>query len=585
MIDGLVPGMVAVVTSASTPAPRLGATLAAEGVGELRKINGVWVASWGLPQDRPKAHAPLLLTTTVRDDGGRVEPAMIADWLAAGELDRLSRMHPPFAALGETPAGLRLATDLMGFRPLYRCEHDDWKAVSTSARLLWLMRGGGLDRRGVLLQSQLGWQVGSVTPFEGVRALDRGESIELSAGGLRSDFAPVPAPRPGAMRLQDGIDRAASVLREVLDRYLEDTPAPVLQLTGGQDSRIVLSAIPPARRRGITVMTLSVPGAEDVRIAGLIAGRYGMPHLVRGLSDIALLSSEEWFRRVLAAAVWHDCMADPLARAITGWAEESFPQGERLSGLGGEIARGFYYTGWVRPTPISREKSEALAKWRMLANDAVDSDALAVGHREDAQRIAIDQIHAALVDAGPEWFSATDDLYLHRMHRWAGLSESAVTFSRTLVNPMLDHRFIEVARNLSPAVKHRAYFLGRLQMALDEDLAGLPLDGRPPPRVFASPGPIGLARIGALRLRKLARKTRQRLTGSHRPPPGTTILAAKLTEHFRANPGVLEPARETGFLDESWMDGIVGGRVEPSPASLALLMNLLAAGDRPGVRR
>ncbi|NLE99080.1 MAG: hypothetical protein GX596_14000, partial [Propionibacterium sp.] len=122
-------------------------------------VHGVHLATWGLGGDIPRERAPLLLTTTNRSGGARVAPAVIGRWLAEGDLPRLRGMLPPFAALGVTDDALRLSTDGFGFRPVFRAAADGWAAVSTSALLLARLLDSGLDEAGVLLQSQLGWQL------------------------------------------------------------------------------------------------------------------------------------------------------------------------------------------------------------------------------------------------------------------------------------------------------------------------------------------------------------------------------------------------------------------------------------------
>nr|WP_255622821.1 asparagine synthase-related protein [Tessaracoccus sp. OS52] len=440
------------------------------------------------------------------------------------------------------------------------------------------MLGRGLDEQGLLLQSQLGWQLGKLTLFEGVTALGPGESLVLSADGIRLETIPGPDHAPASIALAEGVAVAAHALREMVAIYLDDTDDPTLQLTGGQDSRIVLSCIPRSRRRGLRVMTLDVPGTHDARIAGELAARYGMRHASHSPRGMLELSPLDWFQRVVATARANEAMADPIARAVTGYAEDIFfEQGERLSGLGGEVARGFYYFGRVSPQPITRRRTERLAKWRMLANEAVEPRALAPHYRHRALETSIDLIHSCLLETGREWFSATDALYLHRMRRWAGLGESAVSFQRSITNPMLDHRFIEVAGRLSPRSKQDSVFLAQLQVTLDEELSSLPLDDRPPPRAYAAPAALNLVRIRAARLEKLARKARQRLLRAHRPPAGGAIVAAKLAAHLRADPHTLDPVRETGVFDERWLDDVVRGEVQPTPGSLALLMNVLVA--------
>lgn len=543
-------------------------------------VNGIWLGTWGLGRSAPIASEPILLTSTNQSDRGTVATEEIAHWLADGDLGRLGRMLPPFGAIGLTENGVRLTTDQIAFRNIFRCDGDGWSAVSTSALLLARMLGRGLDPAGLRLQSQLGFQLGTLTVFEGITALEPRESLVLARGGIRSEWIPQPEDR-ALLPLGEGVELVAQGLRDMMTTYLDEGHDPTIQLTGGQDSRIVLSAVPRSRRRGMKAMTIEVPGSQDADLARGLAERYGMRHTVRSINDLGSPSPEQWFQRVLKAARAHECMADPIARSVTGWVEESFEQGHRLSGLGGELARGFFYLGSVRPSPISRRRSEQLARWRMLANDAVGTEVLAAPFR-DAHEVSVDLIHAALSDAGPEWFMATDELYLHRIRRWGGLGEGAVAFRRTLVNPMLDHRFTEAIPRISPAAKQGSQFLGRLQMALDEELASLPLDDRPAPEVYGTPSPMNVLRAKGARVHKLARKVRQRLRGTRRPPAGGSVVSGKLSTYFRNDPDALEPAFESGVFDPKWLDDLTRGERGASSSDVALLMNVIAA-NREGV--
>jgi asparagine synthase (glutamine-hydrolysing) len=560
------------------PSTNLAGALSAIGLGEaaVGDLDGVSLATWGLDRERPSPNQPLLLSTTNWSHNGNVPPAQLARWLSEGSLDQLRHMLPPFAALGAAQGGVRVAADQMGFRQLYRANGVGWTAVSTSARALAALAGGGLDETALLLQSQLGWQLGQLTLFSGVTKLEPGEAVLLAGGRARRELA---SQSERELILPDeAVREAETLLRGFLERYLDENPDPTLQLTGGQDSRILLSAIPRARRRGLKVMTVDAPGTGDAALAAQLTARYGMRHTVHSLDGLAGLSPADCFELVCAAASRLDCMADPLARAATLWVEQYFEQGARLSGLGGEVARGFYYTGRVHPKAVTRRRAEQLAKWRMFANEPVDPAALADRFARNALPIALDLVHQAIAEGGPTWYVASDELYYrHRMQRWAGLGETAVCFDRSLTNPMLDDRFIAIARALNPRDKQGSRFLARLQLALDEELGSIPLDNRPSPRVYAEPGPMSRARQRASRLRLSARKARQRLLRAHRPPPGAAVIAGKLAEHIRENRMVVDPARETGVFDERWLDGVGAGTIAPAPSSLALLVNVLVA--------
>src|SRR5690606_12826951 len=119
-----------------------------------------------------------------------------------------------------------------------------------------------------------------------------------------------------------------------------------------QDSRILLSAVPRELRRGLAAMTLEVPGSPDAAIARDIATRSGLRHHVEELESIDALHPAEAYRLCVEASVRLEGMADPLGLAGLTLAEQRFDQGHRIAGLGGEVARGFYYLGNPRDTTV-----------------------------------------------------------------------------------------------------------------------------------------------------------------------------------------------------------------------------------------
>ena len=575
-----VPGVLAVISrEAGEPPDEVRRAVACAGLEPLRVLGDAWLTSWGHDPELPTMDRPLLLSGPARLEGALVDDAHVARLLREGNLVELGRFLPPFAALGLAEGGVRIATDRMGFRQVFRCRGPGWDAVSTSARLLSRLLQQGWDDEAVLLQSQLGWQLAGRTLYSGVTKLEPGETLLLAGSEVSLDGRTDEPVHPGSTSLDDAVGCASELLRRSMVHYFEDAD-PLLQITGGMDSRLVLSSVPPDRRPGLRAMTLDVPGSADTAVASEIADHSRLAHRVVSLDGLESVSAPAWFERVCETAASHDAMLNPIAKAATDWAEESLDQGDRLGGLGGEIARGFYYTGLVRPLPVTRRHSERLARWRMLANEAVEPDALHSRHRRRATTVALDAIHAALVDGGDEWFSATDDLYYrHRMARWAGLAESVASTRRSLVNPMLEPEFIRVARNLAPQDKRNAQFLGRLQLSLDPALGRLRLEGRPPPEAFAFPGLRGRARQAAAQSRLAARKARQRATGARRPPAGGVIVAAGVVDHLRARTVLVDPLRDSGWFDERWFASVLDGSVQPHPNTVAFMINMLVALD------
>jgi asparagine synthase (glutamine-hydrolysing) len=447
--------------------------------------------------------------------------------------------------------------------------------VSTSARLLALLGGFPLDRDALALQSLLGWQVGGSTLFEGVTKLAAGTLAALSGGRL--DLEPGPRPDRPALGLDEAVEEAAHLLRAHLAAYVGDHPDATLQLTGGQDSRILLSAVPPDLRTGLAAITLRVPGSPDADIAASLAARCGLRHQVEELEDLTAMSPEDAFEGCLRASHRLEGMADPVALAGLSIAERRFDQGHRIAGLGGEVARGFYYLGNPRDTTVTRAKVARLTAWRMFANEAIDPLALAPGMREGARERATDRVFALMAGTGKEWLAATDDFYLdQRMQRWAGVTDTAVCLDRSVVNPMLDDRFIAIAQAMAPESKRNSRFLARLQMALDPGLGRVPLDGRPPPEAYADPNLRNRLLAAETLARKAARKVRQRLRSDTRPPAGGAVIAAKVVEHWRHEPALLRATLAHDVLDEAWVEGVLAGEVEPAPSTVAFVLNVAA---------
>ena len=533
---------------------------------------GLVVATWG--GLRLGADGAVMLARATRRHEADLHPEDVAALMSSGDTGALREMLPPFAAFDRTGVSEAVAvTDALGFRHLYHSHGAGWAAISTSARALAVLAGRGLDHEALTLQALLGWQVGQWTLFDGVTKLGPGELVRVRDGRLHI----VTAPSPGARRLQldEAVDEAADLMRRYLTAYVTDHPDATLQLTGGQDSRILLSAIPPDLRAGLTAITLAVPGSPDVDIAAKLSALTGVRHQVEALQDLDSMPADEAHALCARSSARLEGMADPLALAALSIAERRFDQGHRIAGLGGEVARGFYYLGRPRPVPVTRERVARLTSWRMFANEAIDLQALAPELREGARERAVDRVHGVMAASGKDWFEATDDFYLgQRMQRWAGVTDTAICLDRSVVNPMLDDRFIAIAQAMAPASKRGSLFLARLQMALDEQLGLVPLDGRPPPRAYAQPGLLNRVQSLQKQGRKAVAKARQRWGNDTRPPVGGTVLAGKVVEHWRARPELLDGGALHGVLDAHWVERMLDGELDAAPSTVAFILNV-----------
>lgn len=505
-------------------------------------------------------------------------PAVLADDAALGSL------LPPFAAAHragpDTP--VVVAGDWLGFRQLYWWRGDGLAAVSTSARALAVLAGDRFDQAGLGTQALIGWQLGDATVFDGVRVLPPATVATLERGTLAlRRYAEPPSPHGPAPALDDAVEEMATILTEWQTRYLDDHPETLLQLTGGHDSRILLAAVPEKMRTGLRAFTLGDPGNPDVTIAASLSARCGLRHQVHDLDEQRWPTPREAHQQALAAARALECLASPLALAPLLLAESQIEQGHRLSGLGGEVARGFYYAGQPTGATTSAHLVERLARWRLFSNEAVVPEALDAEFAAQARESTLTLLKRLF--APGDWLRATDDFYLnHRMHRWAGVHGTVAAVRRYYVNPMFDRRFIELALAVAPADKRDSLLLARLMTRLDAELAAIPLDSGLVPARLANPSAATRIAIRTATARKVVHKVRQRLTGARKPQFGAAQLGALVIDHWRAEPRACRALYDVPVLRREWLDGLLAGTNQADATTVAFLVNLLAATESPG---
>ncbi|MGY0233472.1 hypothetical protein PT931_17115 [Longispora urticae] len=515
----------------------------------------------------------VLLNREPRSPGGDVTTADVAGWLVSGP-EAFGLVTPPFAAAHRAAAGepVVAVTDFLGFRQVYWWQGSGVAGLGTSAPELARVAGAALDHDALGVQSLLGWQLGDATPFAGVSKVPAGHYARLHRGRVelvRYDVDRSEEPRGK----QATAVEAAGLLRDYLVRYLDEHSDPVLQLTGGHDSRILLGAIPSDRRRGLHTLTLDSPGGRDAPIARALSARYKMNHQVFDTSSLTGLTAAEGYALATTAALRLDCAANPLALAPLSAAESQLPQGRRLSGLGGEVARGFYY-GAQPSGATTAHLAERFARWRLFTNEAVDRDALVPEFSEAAEKYTIGLVTAQLTGYGDQWLRSLDEFYLwQRMQRWGGVHGTVAAVDRVFLNPMFDRRFIELARAADPADKRDSRLLAAIMRELDLELAVIRLDsGRSPNQLAKGRGNWRAT------ARKAVGKVAQRVSGSRRASLGAPLLSRLVVEHWRANPELL--AGLPDLVRPSYVAELLDGRRPGDQATVAFLLNVLAVPTR-----
>ncbi len=171
---------------------------------------------------------------------------------------------------------VRARTGVARVDPVYQAELPGAVVLSDRASWAAAVTGRLRDVDPVLAGAflSLGYPVGGMTPFRGVRALPGGRIVRAAGGMLRShaDHGEAGAGHRGHGM---GPDRVAGALTDTV-RPLGEAE---LSLTGGKDSRLVAAALVaagvPFRAR-----THGFAGHPDVIVAGMIASRLGLEHTV-----------------------------------------------------------------------------------------------------------------------------------------------------------------------------------------------------------------------------------------------------------------------------------------------------------------
>jgi asparagine synthase (glutamine-hydrolysing) len=557
---------------------------------ETHRTPDGWIAVAGAEPDdecaNPAKAFTVRLGRAVRTCSGDVDAASLATMMGNGRVDghSLAELLPPFAAAHRAGPDepVVVAGDWLGMRQVFWWQGEGVAAVCTSALALAVLAGARLRTEALGVQSLVGWQLGLDTLFTGVTKLAPGSFAVLRTGfvDVRQYVEPSLSLAGDPPPVTDLVDELAQILRDLHTSYLSDHPDTVLQLSGGQDSRILLCAIPPALRRGLPAFTLGVHGDADSTVATRLAAATSLDHRVHWLDEQPAVDTRSGYGLALQASAALDCMASPMALGPLILAERGLAQGHRLSGAGGEMNRGFFYPGQPRHATTSPQLVSKLADWRLFGNEAVAEEALTADFVTTARTGTIALLAEHFAGYSPEWLRATDEFYLfQRTQRWAGAHGSAAAVDRFFINPLLDRRFIQLTLAADPADKRDSRLSGLLMSRLDPALAAIPLDSGLVPAQLGRGGMGTSVAVARVKARKAAAKVRQRLVGARRAQLGAAGLARLVVNHWRAEPDAAAPLRRSGVVREAWLDELLAGHREASAATVAFLVNMLVASE------
>lgn len=496
-------------------------------------------------------------------------------------LDALG-MAAPFAAAWFDPADgvVRTATDPYGIGQLFVCEGEGIAGVSNSASFLARIFGQGLDRQALTGFALFGAFQRCDTPYAGVEKTSPDKAIVLRHGRRMEEAIPRIA---SSGSTGSGLAGLGENLRGIVRRQSDAAPEADLQLSGGLDSRLILAALPPDRRKRHRAFTIGTPDSPDVRIASAICEHLGMRHKIVDVASFDTLDADGLHQIFERAAIGFDRSANPVDKAAQLLIEPQIDCGVWFNGQNGELIRGFYYPG----QPLDAKPSAALARrlldWRLTSNDMVDPRLFPADEYAALRARAEETAVATLMSFDGSWSMALDRYYLTaRMQRWAGNGIDNLINSVGYLCPFFDPAFVEPA--LAMRADDKLYSRGayRILAGLDRALASFPLDSGIRPLTLVE-APLQ-ARFGEVAQfwKKAAAKVKGKLSRHRRAVLGSSTAATLWHRHglYRRLPH--SAMVSTGFFDSAALEDIVSGRWLPDRPTLGFVLMMAALVEGTG---
>ncbi len=386
--------------------------------------------------------------------------------------------------------GVWLVGDALGLMKIYQVQPGANGAVSLYSNSLLVCCAALPQRRLNRLRAQeyvlLGANHGLTTPIEGVALHDPVQAVDLRTGRLQSVHAPQRL-LGGAIpiSLKDATHDMVGLLSREFNQLARAHGGPVaMALSGGFDSRLLLAGL----MHGGTTPALFVYGRaqdEDVRVAGAVAQRLGLPlqvidkaSLGRDLPpmDRARLGMNLRFFDGLPVDGVFDRGMDQRTR------QQQVQAGQlNLNGGGGEILRNFFYLP-DRRYSVEQICATFYSGWQPQVFHTPDERlAFLTVVQDELLRVLGHAAGSATARRQPLARAEVELLYtLFRLRYWMGRNNSLAARYGAFMTPLVTPQLVRAAA----AVPLRWKDFGRLESAVIHRMA---------PEVAAGPSAYGFS--------------------------------------------------------------------------------------------
>lgn len=360
------------------------------------------------------------------------------------------------ATLMVSPNGWALRTPPFSHEQAWYATNADGslRALGNDAAAVARAIGARVDPTALVDDLLIGFRPDGRSAFEGVHPCGSAKALEYT---------------PMSVREIEG--HSGPELRNVGERIANAFQSDAcLELTGGVDSRLLLALGLSAGERPRKAFTIGTDADADVLVARQIADQFGIEHRTvmveldanQLVEDTRMFSARSGFVCNAAAYGW----LPSVFRELASW------RTAQLSGVGGEIGEGFYYSGFDRA--FARLNSPRFwLKARVVVDGGRWADLFEPG--TFAKRLRQIAAERAELHAPQPWRNRTDSFYTNaRIHGWAIPVIRASSAWYQPITPFLSAEYHTWARSLTGEQMRNRAAQKELIGRLSPELAALP---------------------------------------------------------------------------------------------------------------
>jgi hypothetical protein len=291
---------------------------------------------------------------------------------------------------------------------------------------------------------------GGRTLFSEIRCLDAATVIEVQTNRIKERQYWWP-PESDPIGYEEAIGTYCDAVREAVVRHYKADD--VQELTAGRDSLMILSAL---LHEGIRPRVWTLGEREDPDLLGASrrAKQLGVEHIQIRLEPLLEKRSEEVVGLVKRYLLASGGQTDAVNYSHLPWVLDQLGASGSITGVGGEVFRGFYYQ-WVGKgvVPLWLGKRFLLhgkIKAQMpFANHVIKQEIARLGNA-----VIVSDINQVF-DSYKDIWHCLDVYYLmHRMHYFAGCTFSSTGQWTKVRMPLFDPRVLDCLAKVPIGLRH-----------------------------------------------------------------------------------------------------------------------------------